>query len=260
MSDGYERFIAAVQQKAGILRSEAERATHATLETLAERLSAGEARDLAEQLPPELAPWIATTTAAEPFDVDEFLSRVAAREQVDPGTAEHHARAVFHALGQTVSEDEIGDMAAELPKDFAPLVAEAERRFVHLMPAAEFWRRVAERAALDTDRARRATDAVLTTLAERISRGEIDDLISRLPVELHPPLQKGDDLSNGAARRMSLDDFLRRIAEREGVTPAEAREHARAVFATLREAVGEHEFLDVSAQLPVEYAAVEAHP
>jgi uncharacterized protein (DUF2267 family) len=59
---------------------------------------------------------------------------------------------------------------------------------------------------------------------------------------------------------MSLDDFVRRIAEREGVTPAEAREHARAVFATLREAVGEDEFRDVSAQVPLEYAAVKALP
>jgi uncharacterized protein (DUF2267 family) len=59
---------------------------------------------------------------------------------------------------------------------------------------------------------------------------------------------------------MPLEEFVRRVAEREGVTPAEAFEHARAVFATLREAVGEDEFLDVSAQLPLEYAAVEARP
>ena len=58
---------------------------------------------------------------------------------------------------------------------------------------------------------------------------------------------------------MSLDDFLRGIAEREGVTPAGARRHARAV-ATLREAVGEREFLDVSAQRPLEYTAVAARP
>jgi uncharacterized protein (DUF2267 family) len=260
VSDEHERFITTVQQKAGISRLEAERATRATLETLAERLSAGEARDLAAELPPELAPWIATEGGAEPFHVDEFIRRVAAREQVDLATAEQHARAVFDALGRTVSEDEVDDMAAELPNDFQPLIAEAKRRSVHPLPAEAFWQRVADRAALDADSARRATEAVLTTLAERISGGEVEDLISRLPVELHPPLKQGDALSNGVARRMSLDDFLRRIAEREGVTPAEAREHARAVFATLREAVGENEFLDVSAQLPLEYTAVAARP
>jgi uncharacterized protein (DUF2267 family) len=129
-----------------------------------------------------------------------------------------------------------------------------------MMSPDEFRRRVAERAGLDAEGARRATDAVLVTLAERIAGGEVEDLIARLPVELHAPLREGDALSHGAARRMSLDDFLRRIAEREGVTPAEARRHARAVFATLREAVGEREFLDVSAQLPLEYTAVAARP
>ena len=77
---------------------------------------------------------------------------------------------MFGALGRTVGEDEIDDMAAELPKDFAPLVAEAKRRFVHLLPAEEFYARVAEWAGVDADGARRASDAVLTTLAERISR------------------------------------------------------------------------------------------
>jgi uncharacterized protein (DUF2267 family) len=260
VSDEHERFITTVEQKAGLARADAERAARATLETLAERLSAGEARDLAAQLPPELAPWLATHTGAEPFDVDEFMRRVAAREAADVGAAERHARAVFDALGRTVSRDEVADMAAELPKDFEPLIHEAEGRFMRIMPAEEFLHKVAERAGLDADGARRATDAVLSTLAERIAGGEVEDLITRLPVELHPPLQRGNAASNGVARKMSLDGFLRRVAEREGVTPATAREHTRAVFATLREAVGEEEFLDISAQLPLEYTAVEARP
>jgi uncharacterized protein (DUF2267 family) len=51
-----------------------------------------------------------------------------------------------------------------------------------------------------------------------------------------------------------------RVAEREGATPAAAAEHARAVFATLREALPEKEFLDVTAQLPRDYAALAAQP
>ena len=260
MSHDLELFLTTVQQKAGVSRDGAERAARATLETLADRLSAGESRDIAAQLPPELAPWLATDGGAEAFDVDEFLRRVAAREGVDLSTAERHARAVFDALGRTVSDDELADMHAELPKDFGPLIAEAERRFVRVLPAEVFLERVADRAATDATGARRATDAVLETLAERIAGGEVGDLLSRLPAELHAPLREGDALSNGAARRMSLDEFVRRIAEREGVTPGEAHEHARAVFATLREAVGDQEFLDVTGQLPREYAAVQARP
>jgi uncharacterized protein (DUF2267 family) len=59
---------------------------------------------------------------------------------------------------------------------------------------------------------------------------------------------------------MSLDEFLRRVAEREGVAPLQARGHASAVFATLREAVSPKEFLDMTAQLPAEFAAVQARP
>jgi uncharacterized protein (DUF2267 family) len=255
-----EQFLAAVAAKAKLPRETAERVTRATLETLAERLSKGQARDLAEQLPPELAPWLATEGGAEPFDVDEFLRRVARRADTDLQGAERAARAVFAALGRTVSGEEIDDVAAELPQDFAPLVAEAQRRFDHVLPADELLRRVAERTGLPTDRAREAADAVLETLAERIAGGEVDDLIASLPPELHPPLRKGNELSNGAARRLSLDEFLRRVAEREGVAPPLAREHARAVFATLREALPDKEFFDVTAQLPDAYAAVTARP
>ena len=68
-----ESFVTTVEQAAGIGRERAERAIRATLSTLAERIAQGEARDLAEQLPPEVAPWLTTTDGAHRFDVDEFL-------------------------------------------------------------------------------------------------------------------------------------------------------------------------------------------
>jgi uncharacterized protein (DUF2267 family) len=94
---------------------------------------------------------------------------------------------------------------------------------------------------------------VLETLGERITHGEVQDVEARLPSELRAPLERGDQLSNGAARPLSVRDFVLRVAEREGVTPDTAREHARAVFLTLREVVGEKEFSDVLAQLPKDY-------
>jgi uncharacterized protein (DUF2267 family) len=254
----YERFIGFVREASGLGRSEAERATGAVLQTLAQRLSAGEARDLAEQLPPEVAPFLGTASGAEPFDAEEFVRRIAAREDADQKEAERHARAVLLALSRSVSEEEFDDMIAELPRSFAPLLPRGER--IAPMPAEEFLRGVGERAGLDQEAARRATTAVLETLGERISGGEVRDLIDVLPVELHEPLRRGDELSNGAARRMSLTGFVRRVAEREGAIPAEAQEHARAVLATLREALPRKEWLDITAQLPDEYAAIAARP
>jgi uncharacterized protein (DUF2267 family) len=52
---------------------------------------------------------------------------------------------------------------------------------------------------------------------------------------------------------MSLDEFVARVAEREGVDPDEAREHARAVLTTLRESIPDREVFDIVAELPLEY-------
>jgi uncharacterized protein (DUF2267 family) len=58
---------------------------------------------------------------------------------------------------------------------------------------------------------------------------------------------------------MPLEEFLRRVAAREGADADEAdlheeiAEHARAVFATLAEAVSIKEWFDVIVELPEEY-------
>jgi uncharacterized protein (DUF2267 family) len=247
----YERFITTVERAADIGRARARRAAEATLETLAERISKGEARDLAMRLPPELAPWIATDRDADGFGVDEFLRRVAEREGVDLDVAESHAKAVFTALGEAVGPEELADLLSELPREFAPLLPRGP--YVEAIKADRLVRRVAARAVLDEDGAWRATEAVLETLAERIAGGDVDDLIVLLPVHLHPPLKRGRERSGGKATRMSVDEFVSRVAEREGVSVDEAREHARAVLSTLHELVPGEEFLDVTAQLPREY-------
>jgi uncharacterized protein (DUF2267 family) len=247
----YERFLSIVERDADLGREAARQATHATLETLAERISRGEARDLAEQLPPELAPSVATQQDAEAFGVHEFISRVAAREQVDLATAERHARAVLAALGQAVPENELADLLSELPREFAPLLPRGPH--VHAVEADKLVRRVAERALLDETDAWEVTEAVLETLAERIAGGEVDDLLVHLPVHFHPALKRGSAASGGKATRMSADEFVERVAEREGAGVEDAREHVRAVLTTLRETVPPDEFADVMAQLPRDY-------
>ncbi|MCW2951827.1 MAG: hypothetical protein JWQ48_997 [Conexibacter sp.] len=266
----YQRFISLVEREAELPHEPAEQATRAVLQTLGERLSGGEAHDIAEQLPSELATVLDQGGNAQGFDRQEFVRRVAERAGIELPDAVAATRAVFAALGWAVSHDEIVDMAAELPKDFGELVELAlsrnARRPMGSLPRVrtteEFVEGVAQRAGLvgERERARRATEATLETLGERISHGEVDDLAEQLPAELRSPLARGDELSGGAARPLSLDEFLLRVAEREGETPLEVPTHARAVFATLREAVSEREFADIEAQLPNEYAALLARP
>src|SRR4051794_21194080 len=85
-------FLSRVQRDAGLSGPAAERAVRATLETLGERLSSGQARDLAVQLPGTLGALLVSDTNAQAFDLAEFVRRVAEREGTDPATAERHAR------------------------------------------------------------------------------------------------------------------------------------------------------------------------
>jgi uncharacterized protein (DUF2267 family) len=256
MATDYEQFIETVQATAEISRADAERAACDTLTTLAERLTGGEARDVAEQLPEPLATCLHDGDRAEAFHVDEFLRRIAERERVDVPTAERRARAVFAALGRAVEYDEIADLAAELPKDFEPLVAEAERmaaRPARVLSSGEFVQRVALRADLDEAGARRAAEAALQALGERISAGEVEDIVDQVPEEFQRALMRGTAPGKERAKPIPFVEFVKRVAELEGVAPVDARKHARAALSTLRETISEKELRDILSQLPIDY-------
>ena len=69
-----------------------------------------------------------------------------------------------------------------------------------------------------------------------------------------------------AGRRMPPEEFLRRVAAREGADADEAglmdrvSEDVRAAFVTLAEAVSGKEWFDVTAELPAEYGSVIPPP
>lgn len=200
------------------------------------------------------------------MDYQEIIERVAKREDVDIETAFLHARAVFAALGRALSPETVSHLAASLPKTFSPLVAEAQGRLLDIMPAGQFWARAGQRLGADETAARHVTEAVLETLAERIAAGQAEDLIAQLDPLLHPPLRRGMSSAKPGGRRIALEEFLRRVAAREGADVDEAgladriSVHVRAVLATLAEAVSDKEWFDVTAELPAEYSSVIPAP
>ena len=120
----YDEFLGHVQHRARLgSRGEAERATRATLETLAERLVGGEAHDLASQLPPELARSLQSPDAGigAKLTLEEFFELVSEREGVDLEEATLHARVVIGVLTEAVSMGEIKDVRVQLPAAFAQL-------------------------------------------------------------------------------------------------------------------------------------------
>jgi uncharacterized protein (DUF2267 family) len=262
----YAGFVATVQDTGEIGREEAVQVSCATLRTLSERITQGEAEDLAERLPAELRSCVDTDHSPEKFHLDEFLRRISERAGVDSSHAEHDAEAVLTALFRAVGAEEFRDMRAQLPKEFDPLMDEALRHAPSEafdapepdggMTADQLLARIAERAGGDPDRAQRVAAAVLEELAIRVSGGQIEDLERRLPRSLRVPLERGLSRGRGGAQPVSLDVFLDDIARKASVDRSTATEHARAVLTTLREAVGEDEWRDTVAQLPADYGAL----
>jgi len=120
----YDEFIAQVERRTGLdSRDAAIRATAAALETLAERLAGGEAKDLASQLPPEIGNYLQQPLAGagEPFSLDEFFRRVSSREGVSLPDATYHARIIVALLSEVVTMGEIENVRAQLPSDFRQL-------------------------------------------------------------------------------------------------------------------------------------------
>jgi uncharacterized protein (DUF2267 family) len=118
-----DEFIRSVAERAHVAPDEATVLTSATLETLGERLSGGEARDLAAQLPHSAQdPLCATDEPAEAFGADEFVRRVSDRAHIGPGPAEDGARAVLVTVREAVTPGEFDDLTSQLPQDYRTLV------------------------------------------------------------------------------------------------------------------------------------------
>jgi uncharacterized protein (DUF2267 family) len=119
-----DTFVATVGRMLAADADTAGRAIRATLSTLGERIGADDGRRLVAVLPPEIGPLLSAAGPATAFDADEFVRRVAAREEVDPDTAARHAAAVFTVLARTVDDREYDHLVARLSADYRPLLGE----------------------------------------------------------------------------------------------------------------------------------------
>jgi uncharacterized protein (DUF2267 family) len=123
------------------------------------------------------------------------------------------------------------------------------------MDQKELVRAVAERTTLSREESADITRAVLEGLAGQLSDGEARRLAADLPGPLAEQLQAPRRRRKGA-HPVGVNDFIRQLSQRTGLTDEDARAGTGAVLATLREALGEEEYRHLIGQLPAGYTGL----
>lgn len=123
----HDEFIGQVQHRARLgSRGEAEKATRATLETLAERMADGAAQNLAAQLPSEIGEHLRRMAPSQEgsgdrFDLNEFFSRVATRDGTELPEAAFHARVVVEVMEEATTGGLVNKIREQFPDEWDPL-------------------------------------------------------------------------------------------------------------------------------------------
>jgi uncharacterized protein (DUF2267 family) len=277
----HDEFIDHVAQRAGLTRDQAAALTAATLAVLADRISGGQALDLAAALPEELAKPLrkAPQKLPEKYGYDEFVEKVHQRAPGVPrGYVESGIRTVMLTLREAVGEKELRDTLAQLPHQFQQLLMEApepeqpgpdtaggdltdgaaaprgQRAGGPGVPAVEddaLVQRTAERAGVSGQEAAELTRATLEVLHDRLGAAESHDLAQRLPEVSGHWL---DEFPGTPPHDYGPDGFVSRVRDRTGrVSDDDVTPGIQAVMISLREAVGEAELEIALLPLPGEY-------
>ncbi|GAB6879975.1 hypothetical protein JCM17823_22490 [Halorubrum gandharaense] len=122
-----ETFTDAVREETG-LGGEMLDATRATLHVLGQRITRGEAEDVAAYLHGDAADWLldADHDDAGDFGIDEFLDRVAARAEVTEEGARAYVEEVTFVLSLVVPDRELQRVRDQLPDEYREIVAFVE--------------------------------------------------------------------------------------------------------------------------------------
>jgi uncharacterized protein (DUF2267 family) len=122
----YGTFLDRVTVRARVSPELTERLTRAVLRTLAERIDAGEADDLAGLLPEQLRGYlVADRISAEGFPPSEFVRRVDLRADIGRPVTDAAVRGVLETVHEAVTDAEWADLMAQLPLDFRELAGTA---------------------------------------------------------------------------------------------------------------------------------------
>ncbi len=115
----------------------------------------------------------------------------------------------------------------------------------------EFVEQVQLRAALKSqDEAERVTRVALETLVERLGDGA--NLLEPLLSQFTEPVRRSKQACE-TGEAFSLNEFVKRISERAGLSLTEATDYTRIVFEVLNEAIAAGAMRKLVAQLPADF-------
>lgn len=113
---------------------------------------------------------------------DEFVATVRDRgEYPSRDEADQVAAAVLEVLAGRITPGEAEDLAAQLPDPLAEAVRRGGQGPAESYGVQDFCRRVADRTGAQPRTAEWDASAVLSTLADAVSGGELNQLLSQLP-------------------------------------------------------------------------------
>jgi uncharacterized protein (DUF2267 family) len=115
----------------------------------------------------------------------------------------------------------------------------------------EFLSTVRERGEYPADEAKRAVEAVLTALGERLPQQSAQHLADQLPTPLDEVVENAPD---GPGRSWGVDEFVSHVAAYVGEDEDAAEDHTRVVFSVLASQIAGGEMNKLISQLPTGYA------
>jgi uncharacterized protein (DUF2267 family) len=121
------------------------------------------------------------------------------------------------------------------------------------MDQKELVRAIAARTKLSREEAADVTRAVLEGLAGQLSEAEARRLATDLPAPLGEQLQASQRGRKTEAHPTEVDDFIRQVSARTGLTSEDTRDGASAVLITLRETLDSEDYRHLVGQLPAGY-------
>lgn len=123
----------------------------------------------------------------------EFVATVRDRgEYATWSEAAHVVTSVLQILAQRITPTETADLAGQLPGPLGDVMRQCGRKHPESFGAEEFRKRVAERIGARPVTAEWDASAVLSTLADVVPDGQLNELLSQLPSGYAPLFGKPD--------------------------------------------------------------------